>query len=155
MVLYLDTSALAKRYLAETGSRWIQMLAHPASGNTIAIVNITRVEIGAAIARRQRDPRNRMSLTDREMLIRLFDLHVTQEYLVIDIKPAVIDDAYRLTHRHQLRGYDAVQLAAALALNSHLASSGVPELILIANDAELLTAAKAEGLTTDDPGVHP
>ena len=30
---YLDTSALIKRYVAETGSEWVRALADPTSGN--------------------------------------------------------------------------------------------------------------------------
>ncbi len=155
MIIYFDTSALAKRYLAETGSAWVRGITDPSSGNTIAISNITRVEIGAAIARRQRDPRSRMSIADRDALIQLFDYHVAHDYLVMDLAPDVIDDAYRLTQHHQLRGYDAVQLAAAFTLNTQLIGAGLPALMLVAGDGELLTAAGAEGLATDDPYLHP
>jgi len=45
---FLDSSALVKRYLTETGSFWVQGIAASAAGNTIAVAEITRVE--AAIA---------------------------------------------------------------------------------------------------------
>lgn len=155
MIFLLDTSALAKRYVAEPGSAWVRTLTDPASGNSIAIGNITRVEIGAALARRQRNPRNRMSIADRDALVRLFDRHVAQEYLTVDTVPAVIDLANHLTQQHQLQGYDAVQLASALTLNTQLLTAGLPALTLVSSDRELLQAANAAGLTTDDPMLHP
>ena len=154
MILYLDTSALAKRYLAEIGSGWVRTITDPASGNTIAVADITRVEIGAAIARRQRDPRSQMSIAERDAIIHLFDRHVAGEYLMVATAPQVIDTAYRLTQQNQLRGYDAVQLASALLLNTELVAAGAPPLILLSSDRELLVAATSEGLATDDPVLH-
>ena len=51
---YLDASALAKRYLTEKGTKWIQTLTDPVVGNTILIAEITQVEIAAALAARHR-----------------------------------------------------------------------------------------------------
>lgn len=155
MLLFLDTSALAKRYLAETGSGWVRAVIDPASGNTIAVANITRVEIGAAIARRQRDPRSQMSLADRDALIHFFDHHVAHEYLLVATTAHIIDTAYHLTQQYQLRGYDALQLGSALILNEVLVATGVPALTVVASDRELQFAAHAEGLLTDDPVLHP
>jgi uncharacterized protein len=45
----------------------------------------------------------------------------------------------RLTHRHGLRGYDAVHLASALALTS-------TRIVLATWDADLRRAAVTEGL---------
>jgi hypothetical protein len=49
-----------------------------------------------------------------------------------------------------LRGYDAVQLAAALEVHSH-----APSLTLLSADAGLNAAGAAEGLAVDDPNNHP
>lgn len=155
MIIYSDTSALAKRYLAETGTAWVRSITDPAGGNTIAIGNITRVEIGSAIARRQHDPRSRISVAERDALIQLFDYHVAHEYLVVDLAPIVIDDAYHLILQHQVRAYDAIQLAAAFTLNTQLVAAGLPALTLVSGDRELLEAARAEGLVTDNPYLHP
>jgi len=55
-----------------------------------------------------------------------------------------------LVRRHGLRGYDAVQLAAVLEIHAT-----DPSLTLLSADAELNAAALAEGLTVDDPNLHP
>ncbi|NOT59076.1 MAG: nucleic acid-binding protein, partial [Acidobacteria bacterium] len=56
---------------------------------------------------------------------------------------------------HALRGYDAVQLAAALEENDELMSFGLPALTLVSADAELNKAAQAEGLNVENPNNHP
>lgn len=50
----LDTSAVVKRYVSETGSAWINALCDPASGNSLHIARITAVEVVSALARRNR-----------------------------------------------------------------------------------------------------
>lgn len=65
-----------------------------------------------------------------------------------------------LPEKHKLRGYDAVQLAAALIVSSQSAqqgipATGVPPLVLVASDDDLLDAARVEGLAVDDPRDHP
>ena len=60
-----------------------------------------------------------------------------------------------LAERYALRGYDAVQLAAALDVNAYWLSLDMPGLILVSADSELNAAAMAEGLNADDPNAHP
>jgi predicted nucleic acid-binding protein len=60
-----------------------------------------------------------------------------------------------LAQTHGLRGYDAVQLAAALRVNSRRLSRRTSGAILVSADLELLAAATAEGLAVEDPNTHP
>jgi uncharacterized protein len=48
-VYFLDSSALVKRYLNETGSKWVLDLFNPALDNEIFVAAIAGVEIVAAI----------------------------------------------------------------------------------------------------------
>jgi uncharacterized protein len=52
---FFDSSALAKRYVTETGTIWVQSLADPATGNSLFVACITLVELVSAITRRQRN----------------------------------------------------------------------------------------------------
>lgn len=61
MVFYLDTSALLKRYVRETGSRWVTALYAANAGHTLATGLVTKVEAVAALAAKQR--RGGISLT--------------------------------------------------------------------------------------------
>jgi hypothetical protein len=69
-----------------------------------------------------------------------------------------------LAETYVLRGYDAVQLAAAVAINGQLVAANAalgtaaplgPVLTLICSDKNLNTAAATEGLTVDDALNHP
>lgn len=53
-IYFIDSSALVKRYISETGSAWVLGLFDPAVNNEVFIVAITSVEIIAAITRRSR-----------------------------------------------------------------------------------------------------
>ncbi|MBD2775745.1 type II toxin-antitoxin system VapC family toxin [Iningainema tapete] len=52
---FLDSSALIKRYVPETGSAWIRAISALDSGNSLIIARITWVEVRSALARRQRE----------------------------------------------------------------------------------------------------
>ena len=60
-----------------------------------------------------------------------------------------------LAETYGLRGYDAVQLAAAVEVNASYRSAGLPPITLVSADVELNAAASAEGLTVDNPNFHP
>ncbi len=152
-VLFCDSSALVKRYLHETGSAWIASLLDPSSGHTVIIAEITRVEVAAAFAARQR-AKNGISLAERDRLFKLLVRHSTDEYRVAPVSVAVVDQAMLLTQRHRLRGYDAVQLAAALLANQPLIAAGLPALTFIAADEDLIAAARTEGLPAENPNAY-
>jgi hypothetical protein len=59
-----------------------------------------------------------------------------------------------LIEKHALRGYDAVQLAAALKVNDLCLATGLPTVVFVAADVALNSAATTEGLTVDNPNDH-
>jgi hypothetical protein len=130
------------------GSAWVAALADPAAGNIVIVAEITRVEVAAALASRQRA--GAITLAERDGLLTLLLRHFDTEYQLITIDPAITSRAVTLTQNHRLRGYDAVQLSVALAVNMVL-----PGLVFIAADDDLLAAARAEGLAADNPNLHP
>jgi len=150
---FLDSSALVKRYLTETGSDWVRALADPGTGNTIVVAGITRVEVAAALAGRHRAP-DGVSLEERDAAVYLLLEHFEMEYGITPLDPEIIGRAAALTQTHYLRGYDAVQLATALAANESLAGADLPNLAFIASDDDDLVAAGSEDLPADDPNRH-
>jgi len=150
---YLDSSAIAKRYLTEVGSTWVKNIADPVADNLIILAEITHVEVAAAIAAKHRAP-NGISLSMRDRIVNLLALHCDTEYELITISKAIMDRAIDLTQNHRLRGYDAIQLATALDVNASLNSAGLSGLRFVAADKDLLAAAQATGLLTDDPNTH-
>ena len=142
--LFVDSSALAKRYLSETASAWLSEQIDPLSGNTVVVAEITRVEVAAALAARHRA--QGITLSDRARLVNLLLAHCDGEYRIVAVTPTVTAHAVELTQMYRLRGYDAVQLASALA-----AVAALPDLRFVASDADLLAAALAEGLPCANP----
>jgi predicted nucleic acid-binding protein len=147
-IYFLDTSAAVKRYLLETGTAWVQALTAPAAGNILCLARITRAETIAAITRRERG--GHIAPADAATALADFDQDFAQQYLIIRMSDALIDHAAVLARTHGLRGYDAVQLAAALEVWSH-----IPTTVLISGDGDLNAAAAAEGMAVDDPNTHP
>ncbi|MGO8947823.1 MAG: type II toxin-antitoxin system VapC family toxin [Ktedonobacterales bacterium] len=121
---FLDTSALVKRPVAEPGHAWIESLCDPATGNTVAIV-----EMSATLARLVRENPPRLSMTDRDTLITYFDLLIQSDYVVVLVNRAIFTRAAALCRIHPLRAYDAVQLACALTRRDDDLAAGQSALI--------------------------
>jgi predicted nucleic acid-binding protein len=146
---FADTSALIKQYVAEPGSVWVRGWADPKASNTIVISRLTTVEVVAGLARRQRE--NSISATDFTTLRGRFIFDVDRHYIVIGLRKHVLTTARNLAAQYPLRALDAIQLACALETRKTLGAA----ITLVAADQRLLTAARAEGFTTDDPNLHP
>lgn len=147
-VYFLDTSAVVKRYVRETGTAWIQAITAPTAGNVLCVARITRPETVAALTRRERG--GHITPANVAMALRDFDQDFTQQYLVVTMADALIDHAAALARTHALRGYDSVQLAAALGVWAQ-----IPTTVLISGDANLNAAAIAEGMPVEDPNTRP
>jgi predicted nucleic acid-binding protein len=146
---FIDTSALAKRYLSETGSNWVRSWINPEANNEIIISALATVEIHSLLMRRERE--GSITSLERTSMLNDFQEHVQDEYLIIDLDDEVLDRARNLLSRHSLRTLDALQLACALEV-SHLLQI-IPT--FLSADTRLRTAAAAESLPADDPNAHP
>jgi predicted nucleic acid-binding protein len=153
MVFYCDTSALIKRYSIETGSRWLTNLCDPRNGNTIFTATITKVEAAAALASKRRQKSVSAQIYQQALADLSHDF--VHEYALVPVDMPLIEAAVTLTTRQKLRGYDAVQLAAAQTIQSTLSAAQLPPLTFLTADVELLTAAINEGLMTDNPTLYP
>jgi uncharacterized protein len=145
---FLDSSAIVKRYVLETGTAWVRTLAAPATGNFLYLARITEVEVASALARRRGQPG--LSVAQARGALGLFRQDFAQDYRIAEMTVPLLRQAALLADVHALRGYDAVQLAAALDVRLQ-----VPTLILVSADDELNAAATAEGLPVENPNMHP
>lgn len=133
MILYLDASALVKRYIQERDSEnvntWID------AAEIVMTSLITRIEVAAAIARASR---MKLISTD-EALAALRQFHSEWESfqrLPITENTVIRGDA--LAYEHNLRGYDATHLACALIWQETL---GMP-VTLASFDSQLIEVAQ-------------
>jgi predicted nucleic acid-binding protein len=145
---YLDTSALAKRYLSEQGSSWITALVHPTAGNIIVVCDLTAVEFFSSLARRQRE--GTITPADALKLQKQFLTEFERQYLSVGLEEAVLSHARNLVSRHPLRSLDAIQLASAHEAISILEAP----MTFVSADKNLLAIAASEGFATDNPNEH-
>jgi uncharacterized protein len=150
---FCDSSAIVKRYVNETGSNFVEDLADVKNGNVILLARITQVEIAAAIARRLKG--GSIATADAQKALVAFQHDLTNSYFTVEITPLLSSRAMSLATKHGLRGYDAVQLAAALEANDERIADQLSPLTLVSADDELNTAAQAEGLTIENPNDYP
>jgi len=154
MIYFLDASAVVKRYVCEVGSGWVRALADPTDGRRIILAEITLAEVAAALAARKRAPGG-ISRRQRDALLTAFLADCLRHFHLRAVSRAVIDSAVHLTQHHRLRGYDAIQLATALAVNDVLLAAQLPGLTFVAADDDLIEAAHTEGLAVENPNNHP
>ena len=156
-VLFLDTSALVKRYLPETGSAWMISQCQPSTAHSIVISQATLVEAVATLCRKAREinPAQRITLEERDRLILFFRRNASERYNIIDVTPSLYSEAGDLCCIHHLRAYDAVQLACAIVARKRLISSGEPAPIFVSADDKLLDIARAEGFAVENPNHYP
>lgn len=142
MFLYLDSSALVKRYIDEPHSEEIAQLLN----ETLAIGTsaISRVEVGAALARAARG--NRLDAEEARGAQEQF-AEDWPDLSKVPVTDALLAHAERLAWKHGLRAYDAIQLAAALICEETIGK--LDESVLFGCfDDDLTAAAHEEGLRT-------
>jgi uncharacterized protein len=145
---FLDSSAIVKHYVEEAGSRWIAQLMDPRVNHAIHASVLTEVEVVAALTRRLASAGAAAQVIDR--VVTLFRSNFESDTRVLEINPQLLDQAIRLARKYAVRGYDAVQLAAALQSQTECRNQGL-ELTLVSADEELNAAALAEGLRVENP----
>lgn len=146
---FVDTSALAKRYIFEAGSQWVQRWILPQAGHIIVIAELTTVEMFSLIARREQE--GTLALTNALTLRTNFLYHTQHEYLTIPLESTVLTHSRNLVTIHPIRTLDAIQLACAL----HTAFLLQETIVFVSADNKLLSAAQSEGLIADNPLLHP
>ena len=138
MIVYLDASALVKRYIAEAGSPEVEALIGEAQ--VIGTAVISRAEVAAALAKAAR-----IGLVTRAAGAKALQAFNTDwEHLVrLQLSEPLAARAAALAWEHGLRGYDSVHLASALVWSETLG-----ETVAVATyDRELWRGAKASGLS--------
>ena len=118
MILYLDASALVKRYIAEKGSDQVNVWI--GSAEVVVTALISRVEVAAAIARARR----MQMIQPREADEALHTFRSEWEsFRRLPITESTVARGDLLAVENQLKGYDATHLACALIWQEAL---GIP-----------------------------
>ena len=139
MILYLDTSALVKRYIEEPHSD--ELISKWKEAEEVVTSAVTYAETVASFYRKKREANFKEKLIDkilstfRDEWMSFIRIQVTDEL------NEIID---RVIGNYPLRGFDAIHLASAILVNQAL-----PEDLLFACfDRRLSMAAMEEGFET-------
>jgi predicted nucleic acid-binding protein len=144
---YLDSSAIVKLYVAESGSRWIrQLTSNPDAA--LYSSDLAIAEVAAAIAILGRTGRIRRP--QQQEALAEFYKHTTTLFIHLTVRRDTVRYAADLTQRFPLKGYDAVHLATALTLAGDLRTTGL-SLTLVTGDEQIIRAAKSLELSTANP----
>lgn len=137
MIVYLDASALVKRYISEDGSPEVNALITRADSTVTNL--ISRAEVTAAIMRA-----SRMEIISREDALQAIEFF-RSEWETLQRLPATeatVARADSLVSNYDLRGYDAVHLAAALIWGEAI----VETITMATYDHNLWNVARKAGL---------
>ncbi|MBI5576388.1 MAG: type II toxin-antitoxin system VapC family toxin [Deltaproteobacteria bacterium] len=141
-MIYLDSSALVKRYIAEEGSGAVDRLLadHPYAATS----RLAYPEILSALHRKQLagDFPARV-LGD---LVKAFESDWNRLF-VLEFPEELLPIVKQTIRKHAVRGADSIHLASAMWLRSELKE----DVIFACADAKLLAAARKERLIAFDP----
>lgn len=154
-LLFLDTSALLKLYLPETGSSWLSSYI---PGHNIVISELALYESATVLRRRY--------LEGTLTLLQASTLHVRLQrdslaYITIPLGTdkqleRIVNFAFKLAAPLRLRALDAIQLAAAeIATELIQTQTPLEQFIFISSDRQLLQVAQAQNYLTENPEDHP
>jgi predicted nucleic acid-binding protein len=145
-LIYLDSSALVKRYVEEDGSGAVDRLLadHPFAATS----RLAYPEILSALNRKHRA--REISARVLTELIAAFESDWGKLF-VLELDEELLPIAKRAIRKHAIRGADAVHLASGIWLRSVLKE----DVVFACADARLLDAARAERLLAIDPARLP
>jgi predicted nucleic acid-binding protein len=150
---YLDTSALAKRYLPEVGSAWVERLCQQ---EPIAISLLAIPELASALARRARE--GGLTTQQRDVLFQAF-VRDARSFTVIEPGQAIAQQTAVLLLTAplsvRLRTLDALHVASAQLAFTRARRRGLATESFVTADRGLLDAASWAGLNTLNPEDYP
>ncbi len=136
MIAYLDSSAILKQYLLdEPGPADVHGLAAESKVVITSRLSFVEVRVGLAAARRSK----RLDLATHDRAVVAF-MDAWAGYDVLELSEGISARAGAIAETYGLRAGDSIQLASMLELDP------LHEVIVIAWDARLRTAARAAGL---------
>lgn len=109
MILYVDPSALVKRYVLETGSEIVNQMVSAAEITGMSVIG--QVESSAALSKTAR-----VGTLEEQEAVAAWQLFKRdwRDIFQIQVTKAVLERADTFVWEYGLRGYDAVHLASAI-----------------------------------------
>ena len=152
-VHYIDTSALAKRYVPERGSGWIAALLR---NDAAAISGLSDAEMASLLARRVRE-----SVIPSAQANTIYQAYLRdrEQYRTVELTPDIARSAADLLLSTPLtitlRTLDAIHVVSAQRAFAEAQRYGFPTGNFITADRNLLAAAAWAGFTVVNPEDFP
>ena len=141
-MIYLDSSALVKRYTEEVGTDFVKSIL--ATNGLITTSKLTYPEILSALMRKVRS--GEIEKKTFNGIVDKFDKD-WDHILVLDFHNDLLPIVKTLIEKHPLKAADAIHLSSALWLKL----SSKVDVTFVASDSNLLKAAAAEKLQVMNP----
>ena len=143
MRIFLDTSALAKRYVQEPGSEELEIFF--SSGVAEVVVStLAFPEFGAALGRKVRE--KEIPKKEAANALEEFELDWNDLFIKIPVTEDIARSAVSLAVQYPLKGADAIHLATALSAGAE---------IMVTSDQQLKKISEKEGIKAYDPAEGP
>ncbi len=136
MILFLDSSALVKRYVEEEGTKLVDELWEKAEEVATSVVAFA--EVISAFSRKSREG----ILTQKELMEIIYEFKEDYSRMIhVPITLELNKIIERLLVTYSLKGFDAIHLASALILKVEF-----PETVFLCFDNALNKTARKENL---------
>jgi len=136
LILYMDTSCLAKLYLLEEGS--VRMRESAFAAGQVTTSKIAYAETRATLARALRE--GRIDNAEFDEARQKFERE-WPDLTASEVSDSVLQEAGNLVDKHPIRGFDAIHLASA----EHTRAMNIAQVVFATADRRLRDAADAEG----------
>jgi len=148
-VVYVETSALIKKYIQEVGSDVInELFEHHSAIGIFAISVLAALELKSALARIQRG--GRLTVPEMNGLLAEFRSDENLFSMVLPVDNLLMDEAGDSLNDYALRTLDAIHFASALRLKA-LAGRTNQDMVVVTSDLELVSAWDEAGLAVINP----
>lgn len=150
LLVYLDASALMKRYSPENGSDMVDELFERLSLSRITSTMLGLLEVISILVRKRNDRRLTSELFSQAMTELRNETLENAEFRSTSITDEIILSSANLVLKHSINASDAIVLCCALNLQQVMEPEG-NRLAFWCCDKRLIRAAKVEGITVFDP----
>jgi predicted nucleic acid-binding protein len=141
--VFIDASALAKRYVQEPGSEELEEIFNSVA-TEIFVSTLSFVEFASAMGRKLCN--KEMTKAEVGKAIKELEKDWSEVFAKIPLEDMLAETAAALALEYSLKGADAVHLASANVADAEL---------FVASDKKLIRAAKKTGLNSYDPELGP
>ena len=139
MILYLDTSALVKKYFKEEGSSEVISVWKGSTG--IVTSAVAYAELTAAVYRKASETTIKKTLL--KSVLNTFQADWLS-FIIVEVDNRLNETIHKVISNYGLRGFDAIHLSSAITIKTAIRDN----FLFACFDERLRRAAQSEGIET-------